>query len=89
MARRATAVKAATVSQRRLATILALEGPTLVAAGDRNPCCCRRRGNRRRDRGGDTLSLGDVMKDEENQPTNKCNQTAGNGDEHEPAHHAE
>ena len=52
-------------------------------------CCCRRRGNRRRDSGRHMLSPGDAMENEENQPTNKCNQTAGNGDEHEPTHHTE
>jgi hypothetical protein len=30
-----------------------------------------------------------AMENEENQPTNKCNQTARNGDEHEPTHHTE
>ena len=29
------------------------------------------------------------MENQENQPTNKCNQAAGNRNEHEPAHHAE
>lgn len=29
------------------------------------------------------------MQNEENQPTNKCDQTAGNGDEHEPTHYTE
>ena len=29
------------------------------------------------------------MENEENQPTNKCNQTAGNCGEHEPTHHTE
>src|SRR5262249_7418597 len=46
-------------------------------------------GNRRRDPGGRALSPSDAMEDEENQPTNECNQTAGNSDEHEPTHHTE
>src|SRR4029434_9017132 len=52
-------------------------------------CCCRRRGNRRRDPGGRALSPSDAMENEENQPTNKCNQTAGDRDEHETTHHTE
>src|SRR4030095_10538113 len=52
-------------------------------------CCGRPRGNRRRDPGGRALSPSDAMENEENQPTNKCNQTAGNSDEHEPTHHTE
>ena len=42
-----------------------------------------------RDPGGYALSPGDAMENEENQPTSKCNQTAGNSDEHEPTHHTE
>ena len=41
------------------------------------------------DSGGYALSPGDAMQNEENQPTSKCNQTAGNGDKHEPTHDAE
>jgi hypothetical protein len=29
------------------------------------------------------------MENEENQPASECNQTPGNGDEHEPTHHTE
>ena len=49
-------------------------------------CCCNWR-NRRRNPSGYTLSPGNAMQNEENQPSNKCKQTAWNSDEHEPAHH--
>ena len=38
---------------------------------------------------GSRRTPGDAMENEENQPTNKCNQTGGNGNEHEPTHHTE
>src|ERR1044071_1064519 len=44
---------------------------------------------RRRDSGRHPLAPGGPMQNEENQPANKCYQTAWNSEEHEPAHYTE
>src|ERR1043166_9646639 len=49
----------------------------------------RRLRNRRRNPCRDSFSPSDTMKDEENQPTNECNQATGNRDEHKPTHHTQ